>query len=94
VKPQETLKKDKSMSTGFNTRDLSWKEIVQIRLIRLVEDARKRGVILPAYDGPVTICPNCGKRISDKWTHISDPSGVGCRGFLTKEVHEFHMEKV
>jgi hypothetical protein len=82
------------MSTAFNTRDLSWKEIVQIRLVRLVEDARKRGVILPAYDGPVDVCPNCGKRISDKWTHISDPSGVGCRGFLTKEVHEFHMEKV
>ena len=82
------------MSTGFNTKDLSWKEIVQIRLIRLVEDARKRGVILPAYDGPVGICPNCGKRISDKWTHISDPSGVGCRGFLTKEVREFHTEKV
>jgi len=82
------------MATVFNTRDLSWKEIVQIRLVRLLDDAQKRGVILPAYDGPLHICPNCGRRISDKWTHISDPSGIGCRGFLTKEVHEFHKEKV
>ena len=79
------------MSTGINTINLSWKDIVKIRMVRLVEDARKRGVILPAYDGPVNRCPNCGKRISDKWTHISDPSGVGCRGFLTKEVREFHI---
>ena len=82
------------MSTSFNTRDLSWKEIVQIRLDRLLEDARKRGVILPAYNGPLSMCPNCGKRISDKWTHISDPSGIGCRGFLTKEVREFHKAKL
>jgi hypothetical protein len=81
------------MATVFNTRDLSWKEIVQIRLVRLLDDAKKSGVILPAYDGPLHICPNCGRRISDKWTHISDPSGIGCRGFLTKEVHEFHKEK-
>ena len=78
------------MTTGFNTQGLSWKEIVQIRLDRMLEDARKIGVILPAYDGPLAVCPNCGKRISDKWTHISDPSGVGCHGFLTKEVREFN----
>lgn len=77
------------MSYGNTLNGHTWKEVMQIRLMHMIENARKQGVILLSYDGPVPVCPTCGRRISHKWTHISDPSGVGCHGFLTKEIHEF-----
>jgi hypothetical protein len=77
------------MSLSYNFREHNWKAVMQARLIDMIENGRKQGVILLSYDGPLSVCPNCGRRISDKWTHISDPSGVGCHGFLTKEIHEF-----
>lgn len=81
------------MSISQNLNGRKWKEIREARIIDMVEQSRKLSIVLLSYEGPLTMCPTCGGRISDKWTHISDPSGVGCRGFLTKEVREFH-EKI
>ncbi|MGD0005429.1 MAG: hypothetical protein ABSE06_14500 [Anaerolineaceae bacterium] len=81
------------MSISQNLNGRKWKEIREARIIDIVEKSRKLSIVLLSYEGPLPICPTCGGRISDKWTHISDPSGVGCRGFLTKEVREF-QEKI
>ena len=81
------------MNLNHNLKEQTWKEIRQARIIDMVEISRKQGTLLLSYDGPVSVCPNCGGRISDKWTHISDPSGLACHGFLTKEVREF-KEKI
>ncbi len=82
------------MSFNGDLKGPDWKETMRGRLVEMVEDARKEGIILISYDGPLAVCPNCGRRISNKWTHISDPSGVGCHGFLTKEVHGFQASHV
>jgi hypothetical protein len=81
------------MSISQNQKERTWKEIREARIIDMVGNARKLSIVLLSYDGPLSVCPTCGGRISDKWTHISNPSGVGCHGFLTKEVREF-QEKI
>ena len=81
------------MSISQNQKERTWKEIREARIIDMVGNARKLSIVLLSYDGPLSVCPTCGGRISDKWTHISNPSGVGCHGFLTKEVCEF-QEKI
>jgi hypothetical protein len=81
------------MSISQNQKERTWKEIREARIIDMVGNARKLSIVLLSYDGPLSVCPTCGGRISDKWTHISNPSGVGCHGFLTKEVRKF-QEKI
>ncbi len=81
------------MSISQNVKDRTWKEIREARITGMVEHARKLSIVLLSYEGPLSVCPTCGGRISDKWTHISDPSGVGCHGFLTKEVREFRKNE-